>query len=362
MAGLALRRVLALVALLAIPAPGAFLEGQEFRWLAFGDSITLGNYDFQELGGYPGRLTTLLGCTPGVCEVFNAGNSGEKTAGGVTRIDTVFDDDGPFDVMMLMEGTNDIFRNRSVELAVANLGIMAAKARIRGTDTVHASIIWYHPDGEFGTSKDDEVLAVRDGVENLSITYSRYFVDIWDVLCPDSHGDYHGHNQNQCFNRHYSDVCPGTPPPCGDNRGHPIGSGYSMMATAFYNGLLAVPVPGAPLSEEPTGVVLVSRPTFEWQRETPVRATWYRLIVEGDAGVAVDKWVEARGYCDPTSCAHRIFSTEQLSEGDYTWRVQARNPAGLGPWSAETSFTVLSSGIFADDFESGDTSAWPPEG
>ncbi len=195
-----MKRALTLCTFLLAVAPGASLEGQPFRWLAFGDSITLGNYDFDELGGYPGRLSDLLDCSPGVCEVFNAGKSGERTYQAVTRIDSVLDNEGPFDVMMLMEGTNDIFEGAiSVETMVDNLEIIALKARIQGTETVHASIIWYHPDGEYGTTKDDEVEALRDGVEDLSITYSNYFVDIWDVLCPDSHPDVHGHNQDPVF-------------------------------------------------------------------------------------------------------------------------------------------------------------------
>lgn len=344
-----------LLAAIALAPPA---ESEYFRWLAFGDSITLGNYDFQELGGYPGRLSDLLGCGPGVCEVFNAGKGGEKTYQAVTRIDTVLDNDGPFDVMMLMEGTNDIFVEYPVENAIANLGIIAAKASARGTDTVHASIIWYHPDGQYGTTKDDEVEAIRDGSENHAIINDRYFVDIWDVLCPKSHPDVHGHTQTQCFNRHYSDVCPGFPPPCGDNRGHPIGSGYTMMANAFFNGLMSVPIPGVVSPVAPTGTINEARPTFLWDRESPVGATWYRLLVEGPFGAAIDRWLEASNHCGVSSCSYTASEIEELANGDYTWRVRGRNPAGLGSWSAEASLTIFLEGIFWDGFESGNTSAW----
>ncbi len=353
-----MRRGLVAIAFLGllIACPG--LEAQVFRWLAFGDSITLGNYDFDNEGGYPGRLHELLGCDSGDCEVFNAGKSGEKTYQAVTRITNVLADDGPFDVMMLMEGTNDIFVEYPVEASVTNLGIIANKARLAGTGTVHASIIWYHPNGQYGTTKDDEVEELRDGVEETADLTSRYFVDIWDVLCPDSHPDVHGHNQNQCFNQHYSDVCPGTPPPCGDNRGHPIGSGYTMMAEAFRNGLLAVPIPGVAVPQSPTGLINTSRPTFVWDRETPIRATWYRLVVEEDSVVVLDKWLEAATYCDLSSCTHQITVLEELANGDYLWRVQGRNPAGVGGWSADTPMTIDDQHVFADGFESGDTRAW----
>lgn len=347
-----MRGALVLIFLVVVFAPGASLEGQLFRWLAFGDSITKGHYDFDELGGYPGRLSDLLGCSPGVCEVFNAGKGGEKTYQGVSRIDSVLDEEGPFDVMMLMEGTNDIFVESSVESAISNLGTIALKARIRGIDTVHASIIWYHPEGDFGTTKDDEVEALRDGAEGLSNTHIRYFVDIWDVLCPDSHPDVHGHDQTECFDRHYSDV------PDGDDRGHPIGSGYKMMAEAFRDGLLSVPVPGVVSPVSPVGTSYEGRPMFIWDREFPVGATWYRLIVEGDAGVEVDKWIKAAYTCGASTCFHTLTSTEALTNGDYTWSVQGRNPAGRGSFSPDTSITILLEGIFADGFESGDTGSW----
>lgn len=345
-------RTVLLLFLLVAAAPGATLEAEFFRWLAFGDSITLGNYDFANEGGYPGRLHELLNCSPGVCEVFNAGKSGEKTYQGISRIDSVLEDDGPFDVMMLMEGTNDIFVEYSVENAVWNLRIMALKAQGEGTDTVHASIIWYHPDGDYGTTKDDEVEALRDGVEDAAITYSRYFVDIWDVLCPDSHPDVHGHTQTQCFNQHYSDV------PNGDDRGHPIGSGYTMMANAFLNGLISVPIPDASSPVAPTGTINEARPAFHWDRESPVRANWYRVEIEGDSGPVIDRWLKASTYCDTSTCSFTPASFEELVDGDYTWQVQGRNPAGLAPWSADMSFTVFLNEIFSDGFESGDTGAW----
>lgn len=351
MAGSALKRLLSVVVsltglLLAAPSHADF-----FRWLAFGDSITLGNYDFQNLGGYPGRLDDLLGCGPGVCEVFNAGKGGEKTYQAVSRIDSVLENNGPFDVMMLMEGTNDIFVEYPVEDAITNLGIIASKAQAQGTDTVHASIIWYHPGGTYGTTKDDEVEAIRDGAENLANINGRYFVDIWDVLCPDSHPDVHGHNQNQCFDQHYSDAPP-------DDRGHPIGSGYTMMADAFRDGLLAVPVPGSPLPLLPTGLSNRDRPTFTWEQESPVRATWYQLVVEGSSGVVVDHWIAAQGRCGIFKCTYTLTTLDALTDGDYVWRLRGRNPAGYGPWTADLEFTVDLSAVFVDGFEAGDTSAW----
>ena len=144
-----------------------FVEGEaeaQFRYLCFGDSITLGNFDddYDPDEGYPGRLafTSRLNCPAANCEVINKGKSGEKTPGGLTRIDNVLNNN-PSHVLLLMEGTNDIFveYNKdfpkwSFETMVFNLKEMARKAEVRGTDAVHASIIWFHPGGDHGTSKE----------------------------------------------------------------------------------------------------------------------------------------------------------------------------------------------------------------
>jgi hypothetical protein len=74
--------------------------------------------------------------------------------------------------------------------------------------------------------------------------------------------------------------------------------------------------------------------------------------------VEVDKWIEARIFCDASNCSNRLSLAEELSAGDYTWRVQGRNPAGVGSWSVDTAVTVNLDNIFADGFESGDTRAW----
>lgn len=131
-----------------------------------------------------------------------------------------------------------------------------------------------------------------------------------------------------------------------------------MMANAFFAGLTAVPLPGLAQPTSPIGTIDNEQPAFVWQRESPLRANWYRLVVESDEGVVVDKWVEAFYFCGPTECTRQLALNEALEDGDYTWRMQARNPAGDGSWSDDAEFTVLPNGIFADGFESGDTSSW----
>ena len=93
-----------LVLLLTGLLTAAAIEAQEFRYLAFGDSITAGSFDELNQGGYPGRLDDVLGCSPGVCSVTNAGVGGEKTGEGVTRIGGLINGGG-YDVLLLMEAS-----------------------------------------------------------------------------------------------------------------------------------------------------------------------------------------------------------------------------------------------------------------
>ncbi len=255
-----------------------------------------------------------------------------------------------------MEGTNDIFREYdwdgdvwSFETMVFNLKEMARKAEDRGTDAVHASIIWFNPGGTHGTSKDGEVEDLRDEMAGAASANGRYFVDIWDVLCPASHPDVHGHTQNQCFNLHYP------PAPAEDDRGHPNGSGYDMMADEFYNVITSKPVPGAPATVNPKNTISTGTPTFTWNRESPVRATWYRFQLENGGGTLLDIWVKALDSCNTSSCS---FQPGNLADGSYSWRVRGRNPNGTGNWSASRAFTVSTNRLFFDGFESGNTSAW----
>lgn len=349
-----------LAGLIALSSTFSPLAAQTFRYLAFGDSITRGFYDTfydadNEEAGYPRRLRDHLNCGSGACQIVNAGEGGEKTYQGVTRIDSVLNNQGPFDVLLLMEGTNDIFLDFSVESIKTNLKIMADKAIAHGTEPVHGSIIWLHPDGYHGTSKNDEVKAVRDGLINISNNKQRYYVDIWDELCPNSHPDRHGHSQNVCFNQHYSDTCPEKPrPPCGDNRGHPIGSGYDMMALRWYEALTTVNVPAKPTLVSPIGTLLAPEALLKWN--TANRANWYRLVVDSTSGPDVDVLLEARTACSQSACFYRLTG---LQPGTFDWKVRGRNPRGWGSWSSEKTFTYPTLSLFSDGFESEDTSAWP---
>nr|WP_283165821.1 GDSL-type esterase/lipase family protein [Shewanella litorisediminis] len=98
--------------------------GNNARILAFGDSLTFG-VGAREGMDYPAHLARLCGC-----EVINAGVSGETTAQGLTRIGELLDETQP-DLLILMEGGNDILRNQDKAQLKRNLEAMIREAQGR---------------------------------------------------------------------------------------------------------------------------------------------------------------------------------------------------------------------------------------
>ncbi len=296
-----------------------------FRYLAFGDSITQGNGDECFEGGYPGRLPepTYLDCATTGCQVVNRGAGGETTAEGVSRLDDVLDEQGPWDVVLVMEGTNDIcWHSVSNDTIEANLGAMATVAAARGVDTLLASIIHLRDENVCPSSFPDpegRIADLRERIrDNLATvdadTGHRWWADPWSDLCP-SEG---------CFLEHYVDW------------GHPDCSGYDVITEVFRGAIQAQPAPDGSVAVEPSGVISDATPTCRWNKEIPRDASWYQLQLDGPAGQLVDAWLLETDACDAWQCAHELGA---LAEGAYTWRVRGRNGAGRSAW-VETPFTI----------------------
>jgi acyl-CoA thioesterase I len=90
--------------------------------LAFGDSLTVGVGTTIE-HSYPSVLARLSGRT-----VINAGVSGETTGKGRVRFEKLVEDSQP-DLIILLEGGNDIIRNHRADEIRANLSAMITFAR-----------------------------------------------------------------------------------------------------------------------------------------------------------------------------------------------------------------------------------------
>ncbi len=185
--------------------------------IAFGDSITEGYGDDPESThpGYPPRLEGLLGDAGFPVAIANWGVGGETTAEGLSRIDDALDDGG--EILLLMEGTNDINRLISGETIRYNLNAMAAKAEARGIKVVHATVIPHRPDG----TGDIENFATRDvqlDILHLAENQGRKVVDAFAAFW----------DEPDFFSRFYLDD-----PPEEDPVGHPNPAGYDLLAEAF---------------------------------------------------------------------------------------------------------------------------------
>ncbi len=320
------------------PQPSETPTGETFRYMAFGDSITAGKADEcngncdditcnndEPQCGYPPRLATsaYLDCAANQCQVVNEGKGCETTGQGLTRIQNVLDDEGPWDVALLMEGTNDVcWQDVSNNTIEANLGMMESEAAERGVETLHASIIHINDEDICPSSLPDPEGRVadlrnriRDNLANVdSDTTHRWWSDPWSELCP---------TQN-CFQQHYADW------------GHPDCSGYDIMTDVFRDGVQARAVPGEVTALEPTGTTSDTSPTFRWNKEIPRDATWYQFQLDGPGGNLEDLWLAETETCAPWQCT---LDLGVFPEGTYTWSVRGRDAAGRSPW-VETTFTI----------------------
>jgi lysophospholipase L1-like esterase len=97
--------------------------------IAFGDSTTAGNE--QATRGYAPKLAHLLNSNGKPSVVANYGKWSEKTTQGVNRIDSVLAA-FPANLILIMEGTNDIRGGLSVNTTRHNLQTMINKAKAAG--------------------------------------------------------------------------------------------------------------------------------------------------------------------------------------------------------------------------------------
>ena len=97
--------------------------------LAFGDSLTLGVGTTKE-NSYPTVLSELTGL-----KVINSGVSGETTDRGLKRLSAELDNITP-DLIILIEGGNDILRNKRQSGIKHNLKMMIELAKSQGIQVI----------------------------------------------------------------------------------------------------------------------------------------------------------------------------------------------------------------------------------
>lgn len=107
--------------------------GTDGRILAFGDSLTDG-VGAAPQESYPSVLSELTGLT-----VINAGVSGETTGEGLLRLPKVLETSRA-DLLILIEGGNDILRNIPAPKIQSNLDAMIQLAKSQGIPVVPIGI------------------------------------------------------------------------------------------------------------------------------------------------------------------------------------------------------------------------------
>jgi acyl-CoA thioesterase-1 len=225
----AMKRPILLAAVLACALRAtAHAQGTPVTYAAFGDSITFGYHDSETPAGYPPRLQVLLQGHGISATVLNDGLSGETTAEGLTRVSTVLTSN--VNVLLLMEGTNDISQKVSVETITTNLDLMALKAQQLNISTIHATCIPRLPSAN--TDGDNLVGAqLAASVRDLAWSRNRGLVDPFEEF---------GFQAPDAFANDYFIA--------DDDNLHPNAAGYDLLAKTFADVLSGVdlmpPVPG----------------------------------------------------------------------------------------------------------------------
>lgn len=133
--------------------------------LAFGDSLTFG-YGASTGNSYPAVLRELSGR-----EVVNSGISGETTAEGLERLPEVLEEVQP-NLVILMEGGNDILRNHPADSIKQNLAEMIEMIRGTGAQVVLIGVTEKNIFGDVEPLYDElageyEVLYLRSVLNDL---------------------------------------------------------------------------------------------------------------------------------------------------------------------------------------------------
>lgn len=168
-------------------------SAQDASLLAFGDSISIG---FREPGvdcdrpattarGYIEHLVELLADDGWSLGWSASGVCGELTFGGVTRLDDVLAADDA-DVVLIMEGTNDMSRGGSnlisLEAVQDNLELMVAKVQQAGRQPVLASTIPYGSGADRQASLNNRAARLSDRLRDWAGQQDVPFADPYNFL------------------------------------------------------------------------------------------------------------------------------------------------------------------------------------
>jgi lysophospholipase L1-like esterase len=165
------------------------------RYLAFGDSITEGvgsepipGFRFMAAEPYPLGLQVRLaiGFPQQTFTVINSGVAGEYAhQGGVSRFRSVLMANNP-EVVLLMEGTNDLLFASGPDAAIAALDTMILEAKARNVRVMLATIPPQRPDGERNRAPiAARVAPFNDQVRALAAARGVILVDVYNAMIND---------------------------------------------------------------------------------------------------------------------------------------------------------------------------------
>lgn len=194
---------IALIAILLLLVTVTASQGANIT--CFGDSITAGNSS--RSGGYPPKLSSLLNGNGKPSIVVNKGVSGEKTPEGIMRFDSVLASFAA-NIILIMEGTNDIRGGLSLQTTEFNLQAMIDKAKAQGVIPVLATL----------TPSD------RSGSETL-------IPNVWNPMIVSL-----ANSNSVRLSDHYAAILPTWGSSNADGL-HPNDTGYQTMATTWYNSI-----------------------------------------------------------------------------------------------------------------------------
>ena len=385
-----MRRALLALALLApSAAPAAEPETYVVTW---GDSITKGDYDDSapvncydtndppEECGHTGRLGSRLNNVALFSPIYdigvlNLGKGGEKTPGALSRMDRTYWTcpcteaepqacgvqnlkywvcNGTLraeDLLVLMEGTNDISQGGEISLETTrtNLRNLGTKAAALGLNVVISTVVQRHPDacedpsntkttdlnveiGEVAAEKGWPLVDPFGRLDVLANLYSGYYQHVDPMRCAQP--------APNCDNQNCDPV------------GHPDGAGYDKMTFdggAYYAKTFESVVRKAlppRLNVTPPTPPLEHGTDLAFAAALPDLAQTDRLVWDFGDGTVV-----------PTepNASPAIQEHVYAEPGVYTVVVTAEHANG---GDRQRTLVVEVSVLFADGFESGNTSEW----
>ncbi len=296
-----MRALLPALLLCVLPLPASAADK---RFLAFGDSMTVGHGDGgvicpdnTSVGGYPPRLRSRLAARGIDAEFVNYGLCGERTDAGVSRIGGALNAGG--DVIIIMEGTNDVSAGIGFETTLFNLNEMARRAEQADIEPLLASIVPRGP--ESGRDESNGKTFTIGNVLRADAARSGWaFADPFDAIF----------SRPSFFELYYFDQL------------HPNPTGYAIVAASMVDAAVDAATRNDPCSQVPAGPCSASDTVLCLnQSRFRLEATWESFSGDSGAGRAVPQTDDSGAFywTDSQNIELVIKVLDGRAYNDYFW-------------------------------------------